>query len=75
MSLFVLIVIAGHAIPPIIGGITGKSKKSVIIGALIACMIAILSGSPAFIMADLIGVGIGTWMGFLVIDDKTSKVE
>lgn len=75
MSLFVLVVAAGHAIPPIIGGVIGKTKSSVIVGAVIACAIAIASGSPVFIMADLIGVGLGSWLGFSVVSSASSDRE
>lgn len=75
MSLFVLVVAAGHAIPPIIGGVVGKSKSSVIVGALIASAIAIASGSPVFIVADLIGVGLGTWLGFSMVSSTSNDGE
>lgn len=75
MSLFVLVVAAGHAIPPIIGGVIGQSKKSVIVGAVIACAIAIASGSPVFIVADLIGVGLGSWLGFTMISSASHDSE
>jgi len=75
MSLFVLVVSAGHAIPPIIGGVVGKTKNSVIVGAVIACAIAIASGSSAFIIADLIGVGLGSWLGFSVVSSVSSERE
>lgn len=67
MSLFVLVVAAGHAIPPVIGAVVGGSKNSVVVGAVIACAIAVASGSPAFIVADLFGVGLGTWLGFSMV--------
>lgn len=72
MSLFVLVVAAGHAIPPIIGGVIGKSKKWVIVGAVIACAIAIASGSPAFIVSDLVGVGLGSWLGFSMVSGASN---
>jgi len=75
MSLFVLVVAAGHAIPPVIGGVVGKSKKSVIVGAVIACAIAVASGNPMFIVADLIGVGLGTWLGFSMISSTEDEAE
>lgn len=75
MSLFVLVVAAGHAIPPIIGAVVGKSKNSVVVGAIIACAIAIASGSPAFIVADLIGVGLGTWLGFSMVSSTNNEAE
>lgn len=75
MSLFVLVVVASHAIPPIIGAVIGKSKNSVVVGAVIACAIAIASGSPAFIVADLIGVGLGTWLGFSMVSSTKNESE
>ncbi|WP_155886519.1 hypothetical protein [Acidovorax sp. JHL-3] len=60
MSLFVIVVAAGHAIPPVIAAALGKSKTTVFIGAGIACAIAVMSGNPAFIATDIIGVGLGT---------------
>lgn len=75
MSLFVLVVAAGHAIPPILGGVIGKSKISVIIGAVIACAIAIASGSPAFILPDLVGVGLGSWLGFSMITSASNDSD
>ena len=75
MSLFVLVVAAGHAVPPVIGAVVGKSKNSVVVGAVIACAIAIASGSPAFIVADLIGVGLGTWLGFSMISSTENEAE
>ncbi|MEW5837465.1 MAG: hypothetical protein AB1717_01345 [Pseudomonadota bacterium] len=75
MSLFVLVAAAGHAIPPIIGGVVGKSKNSVIAGAAIACVIAIASGSPVFIVADLIGAGLGAWLGFSMVSGTNNETK
>lgn len=75
MSLFVLVVAAGHAVPPVIGAVVGKSKNSVVVGAVIACAIAIASGSPVFIVADLIGVGLGTWLGFSMVSSTKNESE
>lgn len=69
MSLFVLVVAAGHAIPPIIGATAGKTRGAVIIGAIIGGLIAIISGNPLFIVADLLGVGVGTWLGFSIVGE------
>lgn len=64
MSLVVLGIAAAHALPPIIGGVITKGKGGVIIGAIIGGAIAVASGNPAFIVADLIGVAAGIWLGF-----------
>lgn len=72
MSFVVIAIGAAHAIPPILGGIFGKSKISVILGAAIGGFIALASGNPAFVAADLIGVGLGTWVGFSIAGSKAN---
>ena len=72
MSIFVLIVVAGHAVPPIVGAALGKSKSAVFIGSGIACAIAVASGNAAFIAADLIGVGLGTWLGLSMLKKESA---
>lgn len=67
MSFFVLAIAAGHAIPPIIGALAGKSRNAVIVGAVVASAIAIAAGNPVFIIADLVGVAVGTWLGFSIV--------
>ncbi len=67
MSLVVLGIAAAHALPPIIGGVITKGKGGVIVGAIIGGVIAVASGNPAFIVSDLIGVGVGTWLGFSMV--------
>lgn len=69
MSLTVLAIAAAHAIPPIVGGIFVRTEKAVIIGAVIASGLAIASGSPAFIVSDLVGVGVGTWLGLSIVNN------
>lgn len=75
MSLFVLAIAAGHAVPPIVGAILGKSKSAVYIGSGIASVIAIASGNPAFIAADLVGVGLGTWLGLSMLKNGSSNEQ
>lgn len=73
MSFLVLAIATGHAIPPIVGAALGKKKPTVFIGAGIACAIAIASGNPAFIVADLIGVGFGAWVGMSIVEKGVNK--
>ena len=70
MSFVVLALCAAHALPPIIGAVMSQSKSGVIIGAIIGGLIAIMSGNPAFVAADLIGVGVGTWLGLSIAGAK-----
>lgn len=67
MSLVVLGIAAAHALPPIVGGVISKGKVGVIVGSIIGGAIAIASGNPVFIVADLIGVAAGTWLGFNIV--------
>ena len=70
MSLFVIAIGAAHALPSLIGAAVSKKKTGVILGAAIGCLLGFLSGNPAFIAADLIGVGIGTWIGLSMVESK-----
>lgn len=75
MSFLVLAIGAAHAIPPILGAAIRKSKSGVIIGTIIASLLAFASGSPAFIAADLVGVGFGTWLGLSMIENKKNDKQ
>lgn len=70
MSFVVIAIGMAHALPPIIGAVMTKSKTGVIVGGAVAAFLAFASGNPAFIAADLIGVGIGIWLGFLIAGRK-----
>lgn len=69
MSFIVFAIGVAHAIPPIIGAVVGKSKTGVMIGAVIGGLIAFAWGNPAFIATDLIGVGLGVWLGLSVVNN------
>lgn len=73
MSFVVIGIGAAHAIPPILGAVLSKTKVGVVIGAAIAGLIAFASGNPAFVAADLIGVALGTWLGFSMVGDKSTS--
>jgi hypothetical protein len=63
MSFVVMAIGAAHSLPPIIGAILSKSKTGTLVGAAIATLIAFASGNPVFVVVDLVGVGLGTWLG------------
>lgn len=73
--MLVLVIAASHAIPPVVGGLIGKSKTTVLIGAAIGCAIAIASGSPAYLVADIVGVAFGTWLGFSMVTRTPKEGE
>ena len=71
MSLVVIAIGAAHALPPVIGAVMSQAKSGAIVGAAIGAVIAFLSGNPAFIVADLIGVGLGTWFGLSLVKKRS----
>lgn len=73
MSFFVIIMAAAHAIPPVIAAALVKSKTAVFIGTGIACTIAVISGNPAYIATDIVGVGLGTWVGLSMIKQNPTN--
>ncbi len=75
MSFLILAIGAAHAIPPILGAAIGKSKQGVVVGTLIGSFIAFASGNIAFIAVDLVGIGVGTWLGFSMVESKPDKNE
>lgn len=70
MSLSVFIIAACHGIPPIVGAVARKSKAAVYVGAAIGVAIAIASGSPAYAVADLVGVALGTSLALSMVQKK-----
>lgn len=73
MSFVVLAIGAAHALPPILGAMMGRSKRGVWIGAGIAVLLGLVSGNPAYIAVDLIGVGLGVWIGLSVLNAQRSQ--
>lgn len=63
MSFAVMAIAGAHALPPIIGAVITKKRGGVYFGAAIGVLIAVAIGNSAFIVPDLIGIGIGTWLG------------
>lgn len=68
MSFVVLAIGAAHALPPILGAAMRKSKRGVWIGVVIAALVALASGNPAFVIMDLIGVALGAWIGLSILE-------
>lgn len=67
MSFAVIAIGTAHAIPPIVGALAGKSKGAVIVGTIFGGLIAIATGNPAYAAIDLLGVGVGTWIGLSIV--------
>ncbi len=70
MSVAVVLIGLAHGLPPLLGGAVFKAKWAVILGAAIALLIAFGTGSVRFLGADILGVLVGTWMGWVIADAK-----
>lgn len=73
MSFVVIAIGAAHAIPPVIGALAAKTKVGVVVGSVVGGLIAVASGNPMFIAADLIGLGVGTWLGFSIVGNEQAS--
>ena len=67
MSFIVLAVAAAHALPPIVGAAISKSESGVIAGAVVGGIVAIVFGGAAYVVPDLMGVGLGVWVGLSMV--------
>jgi hypothetical protein len=70
LSVAVVLIGLAHGLPPLIGGLVFKAKWAVVLGAAIALLIAIETGSVRFVVADILGIFVGTWMGWVAADGK-----
>ena len=60
----------GHAIFPIVGGMLMK-KIGLAIGTVVGGLIAVFLGSPRFLTAELIGIGVGIAISLIMLkEDK-----
>ncbi|HPZ57555.1 hypothetical protein [Ottowia sp.] len=69
MSLTILFIGALHAIPSLIGAFM-NSRLAIIVGAMIGAVIAFAFGSGRYVIFDLVGVGIGTYVAFQMVRGK-----
>jgi len=67
-----LIIGLGHAIFPIVGSMMMK-KVGLAIGTVVGGLIAVCLGSPRYLVADLIGIGVGMALGLCIL--KEAKTE
>jgi hypothetical protein len=51
----------------------GKSKRGLWIGVAIAVLVALVSGNPAFVVMDLIGVALGAWVGLSILEKQPDQ--
>ena len=71
MTLIVAAIGLAHGIPPALGGFSG-GKVGVVLGCFIALLIAFWSGSGQYLAFDIVGVLIGTWLGWTIAKRKSS---
>ena len=70
MSFVVLAIAAAYTLPPILGATMGNSKSGLWIGVAIGVLVSLISGNPAFVVMDLIGVALGTWVGLSLFEKQ-----
>lgn len=59
----VLLIAVGLALPVVLSGVIFRNRKAVLFAALIMGGVGIATGNPAFILADLVGVAVGYFIG------------
>lgn len=59
-----MIVGVAHGVPIVVCAQATNSREAVVVSAFIMTLVAFLFGSDAFIVNDLIGVALGTAIGF-----------
>lgn len=69
----VLFIVLLHAVPVFVIAVWSKSKFALILAAIIAGIIGVATGNPAYIFADLIGVAIAFALGISFINDQKSS--
>ena len=67
-----LIIGLGHAIFPIVGSMMMK-KIGLAIGTVVGGLIAVCLGSPRYLVADLIGIGVGIALGLCILKEEKNK--
>ena len=74
MIFSLLLACVAHAVPPVLGAVFTKSKSGVILGGVLAVVIAsvtsFLSAMPLFIGASLAGIFLGLWVGFSLVKNR-----
>lgn len=73
MSAAILIISGLHAIPPIAGAYLTKSKIGLTIGAIAGATVAIAIGGGAYAIFDLVGVAIGCFVGYGIVEEYTDS--
>ena len=68
MTLAVLAVALMHTIPVFLIGALSKSKKFLTIAAIFFAILGVVIGNPAYVVVDLIAVGIAYFLGISFIN-------
>ena len=71
----VLFITLLHAVPVYVIAVLTKSKRALIFAAVVAGIIGVATGNPAYMVADLIGVAIAFALGISFIDEQKPSPE
>lgn len=73
MSTTVLVIAGLHAIPPIAGAWLTRGNGGLIIGAVTALAISVLTGDLNYVISDLVGVGVGCFVGWCLVQPDSER--
>jgi len=75
MSAAIFIISGLHAIPPIAGAYFTKSKVGLVIGGIVGAAVAIAIGGGAYAFFDLIGVAVGCFAGYSIVEEAQGTTQ
>lgn len=67
----VLIIVLMLSVPVYIVGVTSKKKVPTILAAMVMAVVAANTGSPKYLLIDLVGIGIALYIAILQINSFT----
>lgn len=73
MILMFLVMLAIHALLPILGAWLTRSRSGVVLGGVVAAIIGLVSASPVLMIAGVAGLLLGMWSGFAWIKRLEAK--
>ena len=66
MSMTVLVIGLAHGVPVALTGRLTRNRMLTLVAAVCMCFVAFAVGGDRYVVLDLIGVGLGTWLGWAV---------
>ncbi|MCL2076273.1 MAG: hypothetical protein FWH15_07525 [Betaproteobacteria bacterium] len=75
IGLVALFIGALHALPVVAVAAWSKSKALTVIVAAIMVGIGVATGNIAYLVLDLVGVALGAWIGFVIINQHREEIR